>query len=640
MSQISAFVGHSFLPKDDSVVQNFLSYFDQVKGIVPGFSWENAKKAEPDLLFEKVNRLFKDKNLFIGICTSNEAALPYDALRTCWWNSDKLVTVKNTVDLKTSDWIIQEIGFALARDLKIILFVENGVRSPGGMQGNLNYISFNRSSPEKCFGEFLEMIETIMPTASTARTASTSQESGQEEEERETAPADKKFISPKESWTKDDYEFAYLIAVHRDDHDARSKIDEAFRQSSEGRNPQDLEVWEATGEYMRINYHKGGKLERIESIAAKCVDNLEVQHYLGMAYVTFEKYEEAAKCFEKSAAGTENKQTRLRRTGQLARTFVKADNHAALVTVIEQLKVDAKDVERGNSIVVEELRAIAKTMDQDEMWLGLTEYLISITPDRNSERFDLAYKYSDLGQHGLALKHYQEIPINNRSGGEWNNLGVEYGNANLSHKSVKAYRHAEEFGTTLATSNLAYKLISIGFLDEAREMCVAANAKDDAHKNVIHALANISDVPDDEESSLKEVIEGIGELHKFWIGFGEAATDKLIENIDGRWAGQNSDTKVKIRKNRFAAIGEYEVVGFGLGNALLGLAGSHSDKKKFKVTYDGTIFGRSIVCKCMREQLDGIKRPATILGDASSETWTCIMIVNRAGDRIDICEKL
>jgi len=85
MSRINAFVGHSFLENDEQIVQKFLTYFDQVKGIVPGFSWENAKQAEPDDLLAKVRRLFEDKNLFIGICTSNEIAIPNDALEAPWW---------------------------------------------------------------------------------------------------------------------------------------------------------------------------------------------------------------------------------------------------------------------------------------------------------------------------------------------------------------------------------------------------------------------------------------------------------------------------------------------------------------------------------------------------------------------------
>lgn len=638
MSQMNAFVGHSFLESDDQIVQKFLAYFDQVKGIVPGFSWENAKQAEPDDLLAKVRRLFKDKNLFIGICTSNEVAIPNDALETPWWPRGRYVVAKSSVKPKTSDWIIQEIGFALARDLTIILFVEEGLRTPGGMQGNLNYISFNRSNAESCFGQFLEMIKTMMPTATVAPAAPMTQESSQEEN-GDSAPKGEGFLVPKEDWKQDDFELAFMVATIRDDQGAVTRIDDAFKKNPKNKEANKQEAWEVFGEYVRIIHNKGGKLERIEDIADRYADNHEVQHYLGLAYVQFEKFTDAAACFKKSVAGTDDRQIRLHRFGMLAKVLAKAGKHDESNAVIEQLKGSSAEVLHGNSIVAEQLCDIAESMDQDEFWLGLTEYLISLYPDRNSKRFDLAYKYSHLGQHSLALKHHSEIPINDRGGNEWNNLAVEYASARLSHMAVKAYRESEELGETLATSNLAYKLIQAGFLEQAKEMCISANEKDEVHKNVIHALARISDIPGEEELTLKESIDGVDELHQFWNDFGKAATDKATGGLDGHWTGPVANTIVKTKGNRFTAIGEYEVSGSALGNALLGLRASRSEKRRFRVTYEGTILGRSIVCKCEREQIEGKKRVASLLGDGLTDTWTCIMVVNEARDRIGFCDR-
>ena len=64
---------------------------------------------------------------------------------------------------KTSDWIIQEIGLAIGRGCKVILLVESGVRHPGGLQGSLEYIEFDRSAPEKAFKKLLQMISHMVP---------------------------------------------------------------------------------------------------------------------------------------------------------------------------------------------------------------------------------------------------------------------------------------------------------------------------------------------------------------------------------------------------------------------------------------------------------------------------------------------
>ncbi len=75
MSQLNAFVGHSFLREDHEVAEAFLKFLNLVKGMNIGFTWESAEPAEPKELADKVMDLIKDKNLFIGICTRKEAAI-------------------------------------------------------------------------------------------------------------------------------------------------------------------------------------------------------------------------------------------------------------------------------------------------------------------------------------------------------------------------------------------------------------------------------------------------------------------------------------------------------------------------------------------------------------------------------------
>ena len=47
MSKIVAFVGHSFNENDKEVVCKYLDYFNTLKEMDIGFSWEHAEKAEP-----------------------------------------------------------------------------------------------------------------------------------------------------------------------------------------------------------------------------------------------------------------------------------------------------------------------------------------------------------------------------------------------------------------------------------------------------------------------------------------------------------------------------------------------------------------------------------------------------------------
>ena len=109
------------------------------------FTWDHAEWAEPKLLSTKVKEKMEGKNLFIGICTAKEYTTDLFSLKRGFYNKDIFKVNKANLELKISDWILQEIGFAVGRGLKIILLREDGVREPGGLLGDLEYIPFNRN---------------------------------------------------------------------------------------------------------------------------------------------------------------------------------------------------------------------------------------------------------------------------------------------------------------------------------------------------------------------------------------------------------------------------------------------------------------------------------------------------------------
>ena len=157
MSELKAFVGHSFAVDDEDTIRPILEYLNQIQEMNLGFSWENAKPAEPRELAEKVLSLIEDKNLFIGICTKKEIVTDYGNLEKKLFSRGYVCAREENISWKTSDWIIQEIGLAIGRKMEVILLIEHGVQKPGGLQGDLEYIEFSRESPEKSFVKILEM---------------------------------------------------------------------------------------------------------------------------------------------------------------------------------------------------------------------------------------------------------------------------------------------------------------------------------------------------------------------------------------------------------------------------------------------------------------------------------------------------
>ena len=112
MTEIRAFVGHSFTKEDAEVIRKFLDYFSQISSIVSQFSWVHAEEAEPKQLAEKVITLIAECNVFIGICTRKEYAVDPVRVKSGYFGRG-LNIERNALIWKASDWITQEIGLGV-----------------------------------------------------------------------------------------------------------------------------------------------------------------------------------------------------------------------------------------------------------------------------------------------------------------------------------------------------------------------------------------------------------------------------------------------------------------------------------------------------------------------------------------------
>lgn len=225
MDEIRAFVGHSFAESDATIVDKFLSYLDTVAKLHPAFSWEHAEAAEAKQLSEKVMSLVADKNTFIGICTRNELAVREAALSKVRFQAGYRKTSEADLEWKTSDWIIQEIGLAKARNFEIILLIEEGVRRPGGLQGDVEYIPFTRDAPEKSFNKILEMIISLSPKKSAIETSSADATATiAKEQPGSSQPTNGAWSTSLPTWKRADYNHALFRALSIRDTDAASRI--------------------------------------------------------------------------------------------------------------------------------------------------------------------------------------------------------------------------------------------------------------------------------------------------------------------------------------------------------------------------------------------------------------------------------
>lgn len=644
MEPIKAFVAHSFTEDDADVVAVILKYLSRVAELHPRFSWQHAEHPEPTMVDAKVLALFADKNLFIGICTRKERVIAPSALSQSWFARKSLTAKESDVYWKTSDWIIQEVGLAIGRGMKIILLIEEGTRSPGSLQGNLEYIPFNRNVPEKCFDRFLGMIAALSPQAASGPvTAQEAKPLNAQDSDAMQAPVGNDWTTPKADWKKQDYEFAFMHFIATRNKSEEKHINELFLASDEGGADANRKDWVAYGEFIRIIFDRGGDLAKLELLFENSPDSSEIAARLAESYLHYEEYQKAANAFQRAADTASDVRRQIKLLGEAALCHQKAGNEYDALALAIRMRQRSEETGQGEIEVLKAQKMLAEERKEDEAELAALERLLDLSPGDDDTRFSLAYKYSTVNQYDLAAFHYSRIPSSNRNEMAWNNLGVALGLLGMPIKSVTAYRESEKLGETLAMSNLAIKFLDAGFLREAQEILDTALKIKDHHKNIDKTLGTVKDALDDEDRKKTSSHEKAKPISEYYKQFGHSLARPLTLSIVGQWNAPNCRLELSVNGTSVVAIGSYEVAGLGLLGALAFSGGAHSRNDpvplRYVVEYRGDIRGRTIIGSVSRRQEGGLsKKPSTLLIGSESDP-TILMWISDIGDKIHVLER-
>lgn len=641
---IRAFVGHSFTSEDSQVVRTFLDFLTTITQTLPGFSWVHAEGAEPKLVTEKVLSLLQESNLFIAVCTRKERVIADEKLVPAILNKNRLSGDAKEYQWKTSDWIIQEIGLAVGRGLKLVLLLEDGVRSPGALQGNLEYIPFHRDSPEKCFPKLMEMISSASGKHApiTADDGSGVVSAPRENEtsrliETVQGEAKKDEWVPKPGWKTRDYEWALLHLLTQGNEEKTKELSEAYLATEIASESGKRNAWLALLEYWQIALQGKGSLSKLQSLARENPENSEILIYLGRAYAYYEDHKQAATAFERAARAATELSVAVTYFGEAACASQQANDKQAALRLISIAKEKANQVE-DQEIEMAVLRAeqrLAKLQDEEDVLLGAMERLLEIDPSNTSLRFDLAYKHSQVGSDALATLHYLRIPASERSEATWNNVGVAYEALAMPAKAVNAYRNSEEKAGTLAMSNLANKLMTAGFLNEAKALCEKALTFKGYDKNVDKSLVRLKEIPDEEDKQEKEALSKAKDVSAFYQLVGKSLLLSLPEKLPNLWKGPDCDLHLQSSGGVFRLAGEFERKGNALGLGIFSNAGSEAAVNSFQVVYEGRMRGKVMIGTVSRGLKGGI---SSLLGGAD-EKPTVIIVIGEDGKEMSVLER-
>ncbi len=567
MTSINAFVGHSFTEEDDALVAAILTYLAQVASLHPGFTWVHAKHPEPISVNEKVLALLEGKDLFIGICTRKELVVEWSALSSSWWKRDALFAKESDFEWKTSDWIIQEIGLAIGRGMKIILLIEDGIRRPGALQGNLEHIPLSRSTPEKSFGTLLGMLTALLPHSGVGQAA------GQQTMPASSSSASSKggtaehdWITPKPDWKKGDFEFGMMQCIATNNESAKRDVDEKFLASDVGASQQRRDEWAAYKEYMCILFGRGGNIAKLEGIASGLPDSDDAVEYLARAYEHYEEYQKAAPALRNAAEKAKLTGDKVRLLGQAAVNYEKAGQSAEADAAMTELHaISARTGDCNVEVLVAE-KNLGEQRKDDDAEIATQERLLELNPSDVEIRFSLAYKYSLVNRDGLAAYHYSRIQRKVRSPMVWNNLGVAFQSLKLPIKAVDAYVKSIDLGETLAM----------------------ANSK---------------------------------QVSAFYRRYGCSIAGTLSGSIAGAWRTPSCNVTLRIDGDAIVAQGSYQVSASGLISAMMGAKGMAATPARYSLEYRGVLRGCTISGVIVRKQEGEKSLASTLLGVDTNPTF-------------------
>ena len=642
MTQIHAFVGHSFTENDKSVVDKFLQYLVQLSEVLPAFTWKHAESAEPLIVSEKVLRLLEGKNLFIGICTRKEMVISSEKLGKPLFSEKKWQGLKQDFLWKTSDWIIQEIGLAIGLKLNVILLLEQGVKAPGALQGNLEYITFDRDAPERCFGKILEMISALSPKADLVTIAiPVSKATASELKEVDQPQIQEGVAIIKSNWVRRDFELAYWMAVVYDKSEQKKVIADAYVASTLSLTEQDKTSWSAFEEYTHLLFQRGGNFVRLKTLAEANPTNRDVSYYLGQIYDQFADHEKAALAFQVAAKSPKDAEDELMLLGKAATAYQKANLSDTAVKLLDSMRSKATVNGGSEKTILNALLEVSEISKDDFVLTSSMERVLELDPANKETRFSLAYKYSDMGEDELATFHYSRIPMNERSAIAWNNLGVSLDRLGLHAKAIAAYRKSEEGGETLAMSNLANKLIGAGFLIEAQKICDSALSRENYHKNISATLGRLKELPDEEKKSELEAFSKASLKVDFFRQFGAALSRPVPSSLPTVWQGKRGALCLVVDGPKVTLTGTYEDRTGILGLALRGFnsTASSSEAKpvRWAIQYSGVMRGNAMVGKVSRKRVEEVPSSASLFGsiDASKEV---LMFLNPDQTNLNVLE--
>lgn len=295
--------------------------------------------------------------------------------------------------------------------------------------------------------------------------------------------------------------------------------------------------------FYRLSHPLGNTdaIQRLQDLRGDTDVAFEANMALGFCYANSGSFERSTHFYAQALEDAQSDDERSRATSAYSSFLYYDDKKNEAIEII----VETLSIVKGDTYKISLYKALAdvyKEENDNENRAIALEKAIELKPNDSSLIFEAAYSYSHADYDALSLLHYKNArELNPEDEAVQNNLGVQYDELKMPIKSIQCYREAERFGNTLASANLAYRLINAGFTKEANDILSSANSKENVHANVNSAISIIPKDIEKEDKIEEEHNKSALKLRKWFLGFAEAKYIKgdALKSVSGDWKSED-----------------------------------------------------------------------------------------------------
>ena len=587
---MKAFIGHSFDPKDKNVVNEIMTFFPK-----HGIPCEDAEISENKDISDKIKKKIDRNEIFVGIFTIEQEIKQLNLAQEIPKKSlfEKLGIKKSPQNLSqniapiftTSNWVIQESGYAIGKSKEIILLVERGVYKFPELQGDKEIIPFDRNSLAPALIRLLEIIQDVkLGMKSTGQAVS--EEIPEQEKKDDVGEQEKSKGLP---WEE------LIDAHHRGDIVTAGNIYQDKIRSH--LKPENVIFWDAV--LYRWKYCSGDADALVElTKMAEETKNYDVNKQLASCYDFADDNERARQQFAKCIELTKNTSEKVDCLVGIAMSYAQEKNYDL---AIEKL-LDASNNSDFNTHLEKiflKLVEIARMKEDDYLYIMFAEKALNINAVNTTLRFNLGLKYLNTDKNDLAVYHYKKLLDMQESSGSFNNIAIAYADLDMKAKEADCLERAvEKRDDTLPYANIAQKYLDEGFTNDADRLLKEADElggkKVEVDERVGFVKGKLKKMLEDEDKKEKEILWVAAKIQKFKIRYANAYclknTKVNLSEISGIWVTEKwgeLDFKFNIAAKTFEVNSqeriEKKTLGF-LGSIAFGaFGGSQPLPKEYKI---------------------------------------------------------